>query len=140
MFPLCFPHNKSDNIFGLFRPVYVFVRLWGYISFNVNLNATPLPNNVSVSLLNRILLVIQISLYLAYLTLSLTAHQSNSTHLSNLVIYGLNKVNEFGIFCGAIFVIVDVVNGKKIWRMFQTFLGFDKVVYCLNILQLLSHC
>lgn len=125
MFPLYVPLKKSNNIFGLFRPVYVFARFWGYVPFSVNFDSFPLPNNVKISLFNRILLLIQTLAYLSCLTLSLAIHMINTRKISSLVLHGLHKVNEFGIFCGLMFVLADVANRHKIWRIFRKFIRFD---------------
>lgn len=129
MFPLYVPFDKSDNIFGLFRHVYVFARLWGYVSFSVNFNAIPLPNNVKVSVVNRLLLFVQLSAYVSCLILALSYHISNTGSISVLVIHGLHIVNEFGIFCGILFMLADVLNSNRIWKIFRTFLHFDREVW-----------
>lgn len=132
MFPLYVPLKKSNNIFELFRPVYVFARLWGYVPFSVNFDSFPLPTTVKISLVNRILLLIQTLAYLSCLALSLSYHMINTRKITSLVLHGLNKVNEFGIFFGLMFVLADVANRHKIWRIFRTFIRFDGEVLIEN--------
>lgn len=132
MFPLYVPLKKSNNIFGLFRPVYVFARLWGYVPFSVNFDNFPLPTTVKISFVNRILLLIQTLAYVSCLTLALTNHKRNTAHITSLVLHGLNKVNEFGIFCGLLFVLADVANRHRVWRIFRTFIRFDREVLIEN--------
>lgn len=135
MFPLYVPLKKYNNIFGLFRPVYVFARLWGFVPFSVNLDNSPLPNTVKISFVNGILLLIQSLVYVSCLTLSLTHHKRNTAQITSLVLHGLNRVNEFGIFCGLVFVLADVANRHKVWRIFRTFIRFDREVLIENQIQ-----
>lgn len=126
MFPL---YVQSDNIFGLFRYVYVIARLWGYVSFNVNLNNVPLPSKVKVSLINCLLLLVQASVYVSFIVLNSTYHsRNNSSLVTNLVSQGLNKLNEFGMTCGLLFILADIVNRQRIWRIFKKFMHFDREV------------
>lgn len=128
MFPLYVPSDKSANIFGLFRYVYVFARLWGYVSFSVNLNNVPLPSKVKVSLINGLVLLVQTLVYVFFLVLN-TKTTSKSHSDSTLVAHGLNKLNEVGMSCGLLFILVDILNRQKIWRIFQTFIRFDREVF-----------
>ncbi len=128
MFPLYVPFDKSDNFLGLFRHVYVYARIYGYVGFSVNFNNVPLPSKVKISLVNRILLLLQILVYVLFLVLMLTFHERNITNSSILVIHGLNIVNEFAIFFGLFFVLVDVLNRQKVWRIFKAFIHFDREV------------
>lgn len=129
MFPLYVSFDKSENIFGPFRYVYIFARLWGYIPFSVNVKHVPLPSEVKLSFVNSLVLMIQISVYVVVLVLTLTYHSRNTAHISDLIFHGLNKLNELGIFCGPFFLLADVVNRQRIWNIFQKFLYFDREVF-----------
>lgn len=129
MFPLYVSADKSDNIFGLFRNVYVFARLWGYVPLSVNLNNVPLPHKVKVSFSNGFLLLIQTSVYMFFMVVNLIfSYSPVKPQVSSLVSVGLNKLNEIGILCGIVFIWADVVNRQRIWRILQKFLQFDREV------------
>lgn len=131
MFPLYVPSDKSDNIFGPFRYVYTFARVWGYIPFSVNVKTVPLSNTVKVSFINSLVFLLQISVYVLVMAVNFTHQSRNTAHISNLIFHGLNKVNELGIFCGLLFLFADVLNRQKIWSIFRQFLHFDRDVYSI---------
>lgn len=124
MFPLYARHEHSNNLLGMFRPIYIYSRIYGLFPFSVNLEL----NKPIVTKVDFLIFVLHLMLYTGYASLNIYSNTNKHAKIPTVIEIG-NRINLVcGISSGIVVIVFDLLNRKNVWKIFQKFESFDRVV------------
>lgn len=135
MFPLYVRNGDSNNILGVFRPMYILARIAGLFPFSVNLDQSFVVNQPFVSKVDILILILHISVYAAYTFLNIYTNTHKYVQLSSVLDNGKTVVLVGGITSSIAVIIFDFLNRKNVWKIFRKLELFDREVKQVAALQ-----
>lgn len=128
MFSLYIRNDNSNNMLGVFRPMYIITRIFGLFPFSVNLANPFVLNQPSLSKVDILIIILHISVYAFYTFLNIYTNTQKYVQLPSVLENGNRVALTGGIFLGIVAVFNDLLNRKNVWNIFQKLEFIDREV------------
>lgn len=128
MFPLYIRQKNANNAIGVFRPMYIYARLHGLFSFTVNLERPFALTKPFVSKVDFCVLVLHLLLYAGFVVLNMCYDVNSNMEIAAVLEVGHRITLTCGISSAMVGVVFDFFNRKNLWKIFQQFEDFDRMV------------
>lgn len=128
MFSLYVRNDNSNNILGVFRPIYIIARIVGLFPFSIKLQQSFALIKPFISKVDFILFTLHMAVYASFALFNILTDTSKYIQASSVLEIGNRAILIGGILCGIAAVVFDLLNRKKVWKVFQKFERFDQEV------------
>lgn len=128
MFPLYVQNDNSNNLIGVFRPLYIYARLHGLFPFRIHLKQKFALNKPFVSKFDSLIFILHLVLYASYTFLNICYNGNENVEIPAVLNIGNRIVLVCGILSGFVVIVIDLLNRKNVWKIFQMFEVFDRMV------------
>lgn len=115
----------KNTIFDLVRPLYIYSRLFGMFPFSIDIDTKLVNSKVYICKFDICLYILQLAicifLIMFNIKFNLHAYQSHSY----LQVMGPRIILIFGLCANIVWVLLDIINRHRIWKIVKMFYEFD---------------
>lgn len=130
MFSLIIPKKKTKSIYSVVRQIFYFIRTMGLFQFSANVHEIP-DHQIYLKSMDWFIVAFQFSIHVTFTILSMTLDNYSQPNKNSILSLGTRILMRIGMASNCVFLILNVLNRRKIWSIFQRMDEFDvEVNFC----------